>query len=554
VLERRAVGEPPCDDIVPRVKRDFAGTKKIEPTDWESMTGASQLGWLAIIVFLVGIAFMIRFAFSQGWISGVGQPMTLAILGTVIFVISDFILKKQYQKFGTIFTISSFILLSLSLYWPLGYLGSHSIFYLLAGTLFVWVLSLVWGMWRGSSLWPLCGLALAGFLPILALGHTAGNTELLSTVILVFAVSMLVSALRDWQWMPYVGSLAGILAVVSTIRLIGQEPTDSLIFYRCTLAIIPSMIIIWSSLVHLVKKREPQNPELLLWAFNNLVFLIFIAATWKRLQMPFILLSPIAANGVAFFSARRLLRGTDAKYIYYYLSGFVVSLAIAMTFLLPIPLDIIFLSLFTLYLAYLGGRQNKWQLKGLSGAMVIWCIIFLFAARFGFKSLNEIPFVNLRFASFAVAFLCFGYQGRMINDDPNAGIMGPFLGQGLFSLGLLVLLGGICGEILQVFPAEGEEKISQIALLGLTLVGAFFSFAVTYIGIALRLFFIRILALGIFAVLLWKLLWFDLSSLRPVYLMISLCVVAVLLAVSSLILKKFKRSNGNGNGAGAVKA
>ena len=506
--------------------------------DWENVTGESQLAWLAVMVSLIGLGFFIRFTFIQDWITGIGQPVILFIAGAAMAAVSDRLNVKSYKKFSIFIALCGYALIALSFYWASLRLGLLSPYLLVFGSLALYILSVAWGLRRGSSVLPVLGFIVAGTMPILALGHGRfAELYVLFSNLLILA-SMALSLWKDWRWLPVFGSLTVNLMILLSVRHFFESTESSSGPVTGIISTLPGLIIVWSGLVHTLKKRDPGYAEIIIWLINNLLLYAGLKNLWVKVNIPVLLIIPLACNGLLFFLFSRARK--ESKFSSWYLAGLVLSAAIAMTVLMPAPFDIILISLLSVFLAYLGDHKKEWEFKTLSGVMTVWSLIFLFFFRFGFSDSGELPFLNFRFISFAVAFLCYGFQGKMINNDPSAGKMGPLLGQGLFSLGLLVLLSGISGEFFHLFPAEETRMFSDKALLAITIVIAAFAFVVTYIGLSLRLFFIRILALAMFLILISKMIFLDLLVLRPLFLVISLTVVGMLLGGASILIKNHR--------------
>lgn len=522
----------------PEIQKEDKSENLVPEKKWENVTGASQLGWMAVIVSLIGAGFFIRYTFLQNWILGWGQPITLIIVGFILVAISDRLIRKKMFKFGSTLTVCGYAVLFLSFYWMSVRLNLVSPYIMILCSFILWSVSIMWGILQKSSLWPLWGFLGAGLMPVLMLNSEFAVNYLPVYYNLLIIITLIVSVLKDWSWFTVFGSIIGHTAIFFSNKYFFQVKMAGLPVIIAMISTIPAILILLSGIIHIYAKRDAYKYELLSWAGNNFIIYTGIRAVWKKVNVSYLLLIPILFNGILYFYARRNIKGS--KYNVLYLSGLVLSSGIAMTALLPEPFDIISLCFFSVYLAHRGNRKQGWDYKGLSGAIVMWCIFFLFTFRFDFTATSALPFINLRFVSFAVAFLCFGYQGKMINNDPDAGKMGSLLGQGLFSLGLLVLLSGMGSELMQLFPPVNHEFVSDNALLSLTILGALFSFVVTYLGLVLRLFFIRILALGLFLLLTTKLVLLDLPALAPLYLIISLATVGILLGGTSMLLKKFK--------------
>ncbi len=516
----------------------------IDMKDIENLTGESQLGWLAVFLSITGTAFFVRYLFQNNLITGWGQPVILFIVSTSLLFIADYLIRKKIRKFGSALTIAGYLILFLSIYWVTSRLGLMDTWVLFAGSGVTLAVAVPWGFMRNSSLWPIWGFISAGSMIIFTLSDRLLFTYAPYSLILLLAVCFAASTKKDWKWFPLYGTAIGHTAIAIGVKrffLFGNADTTAIYLL---ITVIPATLLLWGGIIPAISKRQPEKMEIAIWIANNIIMLTGIKSVWSRLEASYLLLIPVAVNGLIYYLSKK--RVPESRYSVYYLSGLVITVGICFTFLLPEPFDIITLCFFAVFLAYLGNREEGWDFKTLSGVVVVWCLLFLFIFRFSFSGNQEIPFLNFRFISFTVAFICFGYQGKMINSDPSAGKMGPVLGQGLFSLGLLVLLSGIGGEIYQVFPPDKPHIfISQEALLGLSVLGAVFAFTLTYLGISMRLFFIRILALILILLLVTTLLVLDLAGLKPRYLIISLTLVALLLGSTSVLLKNYSKQRKN---------
>lgn len=510
--------------------------------DW---TGSSQLGWLGTIVSLIALAFIVRFAFLKEWILGWGQPTILVVMGVALFVIGDYIRLRRYPKFGLALTIIGQSVLFLAVFWATVLLKLLSPTYLLAGAGLIWVLSLAWGLRRGSVLWPLLGFVGAVILPLLSLGQPDFSWHIQLFFMVIIIGTAIVAVSKEWHLPVVIGSPIAHLGLMLLMRNRGATLADpALHMGEWLTVVIPMMLVIWSGIKSVVKERDLLGSEIFIYIFNNALFYFYTIVFIKQLHNPYVLIAPLLVNGSLFLPV--FIRKPGSQPFQWFLSVTVIATATAMTVLLPEPFDIISLCMFSVGLALPVRVYSGKLFKGLSGALVIWSIIFLFTVRFEFGQTDHLDFFNFRFLSYIIAFLCFGYQGRLIDSDTSIGETAHILGQGLFSLGLLVLLGGLSGEVMHFFGFERDGGLTQNSLLALTIVGGFFSLIVAYTGVALRLYYIRLTALGLFILLIFKVLFFDLPGLGPLRLVISLVSVGLLLGTASYFFRRGSRASSPG--------
>jgi len=500
----------------------------------ESFSGATQLGWLGIAMALLFCCFFVRYCFVQNWVTGLGQVIVLALLGLIFFSVSSYIRIKNYPKFGGFLGLIGALLFFMAIYWSSIRLSLTGPYFLLISSLSLWLAFLLWAFLKKTSLWALWGLGGSCLLPLFVLPDFMGTHWLILYYTVIVMGSFALTLLCDWPCLSAAASLMTHLFVFVFIRNINLQPqleSTHLVLWKTTL--FPAIFILWSGFLPLTHKRPTFLSEKFTWGFNNIALYFYLFAFWGKFNTPWLVLIPVALNAILYFTTWLKKQSHD----FLFLVGTVLSTAIALTILMPIPLDIITLCLFAVLLGHKGNREDGWQLKTVSGTMIIWSLIFLFSMRFHFTAQEDIPFFNLKFVSFVITFLCFGYQGRMINNDLKAKNLGPLLGQGLFSLGLAVLLLGMGSEIMRLFPSQNQNQISQLALLFLTVLGGFFAFCVAYVGVVLKLFFIRILSIFLYLLLVFKLLFFDFFRLELLYLVISLGCIGLLLGGTSILLK-----------------
>lgn len=509
-----------------------------EKIDLENFSGASQLGWLGIVISLICTFIFVHYSFKQAWITGIGQPLILLVLGLVLFVVGDKIRQKTHPKFGAFLALLSAGLLFLGIYWSHVRVAATSSSFVLLAALGLWAALFLWSILRDSSLFLILGIAGAILVPVFVVDDFIGNNYLIYYFLLVNIVSFVFSLIKNRPLPSLIASLSTHVFIFIFIRHVNLSPDNQTSAVLFMTSFFPALFVLWSGLVALHHNRATTPTEKFTWVLNNLVGYIYIFAYWTKFNQPVLLLIPPAVNSVLYFTS--WFKNNRQTHEFLYLLGVVISTAIALTVLMPIPTDVMMLCLFAVLLGHYANKEDGWHLKSVSGGMIIWSLIFLFAMRFHFTVQEGTPFINLRFSSFVIAFLCFAYQGVMINNDTNAKEMGPILGQGLLCLGLSVLLAGLGSEVMHAFPAGPEAWISQPALLSLTLLGGAFAFCVAYAGLVFKLFYVRILSVLFFLILVAKLLIFDLLKLDLPYLVISLASVAVLLGATSILLKKKK--------------
>lgn len=495
----------------------------------------TQMGWLGLVISLLSFGFFVRYSFMQNWITGWGQPAMLGAIGTLLIIAGFLFRKKGHARFGITLGACGAAALYLFCYWPSGYLQLTTPLMSVISSGVLAAALIAWGFRRDSSLWPMIALVGSFMVPLMIYSGGFGNPELAIYYFVMTVLFIAAAFVKNWHWLPAAGSILGHLAIIITLRGFRENAAASAVPLEWAVILFAALLIVWSGAAHLGSGRAPQRKELAAWGANTALLYLYLIAFWSSFANPYLLLVPVGAGIILYGTAHVKLPESPSAVAYK--AGLVISAAVAFTILMPPPFDIASLCLFSVLLAYLGNRRQQWDLKGLSGALVAWSIIFLVVARLRFSSGGDIPFINLRFASFVVAFLCFGFQGRMINYDASAGKFGPLLGQGLFSLGLLVLMIGMGGETVHLLPAGDEQSISEAALLALTILGGILSLTTAALGLLMDLKYLRLVALAFFIALVAKLAFIDLPRMGTLNLVLSLSAVGALLASASIMYK-----------------
>lgn len=518
--------------------------------DWEKSIGESYISWLGIIVSLFAATFFVRLAFIKNWITITAQPVLLITLGLLLLASALYLKKRGYRRFCLALGIYGLVILFGAVYMAT---MSHKILspdFLIYGPFLVWLLTVLLGLNEKTSVWSQFGFLGALLMPLFILTKEATSLGSFSSYhVLIYsnlllALTFVISKWRDWRMFTLSGSVACHILIIVLLRQL-RVVSEEYILFPWLLILLGAVLILWSSLFHVLDQRKPHRWEVSAWVINNifLYFYIFIALTDHKNS--FLLLVPVAVNGLLVLLGHyKELRHNTLSFFY---SAMIIGAAIAITILFPQPFDIILLCLLSLALAYQGSSKHSWLFKGLSGMIVVWCLIFLFSSRFDLSFTSEKPILNLKFFAFFVTFCCFAAQGRLINSDTSAGKWGPFLGQGLLTIGLIIFLISLGREVAIVFPGKNVGQISDIGLLGLTVLGGAFSFGVAYVGKIMKWSYVCYVALCFVLGVVIKVFFFDMRKLGPIHLVFSFCFLAILLFGTSLLFKRTSRKQGELN-------
>ena len=142
----------------------------------ENFSGSTQLGWLGIAMAILFCCFFVRYSFLQNWVTGLGQPVVLTILGLIFFTVANYIRTKNYPKFGNLLALLSALLFFMTVYWSSVKLSLTSPHFLMIASFGLWLGFLFWALIKKTFLWALLGISGACLLHLLDRKSTRLNS------------------------------------------------------------------------------------------------------------------------------------------------------------------------------------------------------------------------------------------------------------------------------------------------------------------------------------------------------------------------------------------
>ena len=198
---------------VPAAAPAAAPAEDEDATELERQIGGGLLLYAGVIVLVLGVAFFLRYAFEQQWISpavrvalGVGVGLALTAGGTLT--------ARRYRFYGLLLAGGGLAVLYLAGYAALNLYGLVSA--TVAFTYLVLVSIAAGVLADQTRSLPLAALAVGGgfVTPFLVGGRQDAQITLFSYDALLIAATMLLARRRDWPWLN-VASLALTFITVS---------------------------------------------------------------------------------------------------------------------------------------------------------------------------------------------------------------------------------------------------------------------------------------------------------------------------------------------------
>lgn len=527
-------GEP----SVPLALRSAPTPPAAPGPDWENLLAGRWLNRIGIVALMFGVAFFLRFAFQSGWVGPAGRVLIGLLAGGLLLAWSVRLDHAGYRYFADGIAGLGAAVLYLSIYaaWDFYHLVAQPLAFSGMVLVTAWLVQFAW---RRQSRGLILLAYLSGLLiPALLSTGTDQHLALFAFLAVLDAAFLALSERLDWQPPQWLGWGATQLYFwtwyVRFYRpaLLGITLSFGLIFFAIFMTPIALAVL---------GRIQPARRVRLAIANTGYVLAVLIALLWPDHRWPLTLLSlALAAMGAAVLrSPGRAWTGERTA-----LAGLALVLV---TVAVPFRLDGNWISaVWSLQALALVACGVRWRLSGLRTAG-----LFVFAAA-GFRLLFmtaglpvHVLFLNRRFATFAIAVACM-LAARLL--APQDGVA-PRERKGFAALELsmhsLVLL-ALSLEVwdgLRRAGTRGRVDIHLAPELGLSLLWAVYASGLMFYGVRGRRRLLRWQALALFALVIAKVFFYDLSFLSSGYRILSFLVLgALLVGVSFLYQRRFSEN------------
>jgi uncharacterized membrane protein len=219
----RPAEPPPPDRLTPEVMPEpaaaRAATSAKQSHDLEAVLGEQWMLYLGLLVLLLGVAFFLKYAFEQAWITPAARCVIGVLAGVAMIPVGLRIASRGYERYGHLVAGAGIVILYLTTY------AALNLFALIvpataAGALVLITITGAALANRRQSL-PLALLAVAGgyATPLLVGGSRDAQLTLFSYIALLTAVTTSVARSRRW---PQLSATAYVLAVAVLVIWAGR--------------------------------------------------------------------------------------------------------------------------------------------------------------------------------------------------------------------------------------------------------------------------------------------------------------------------------------------
>jgi uncharacterized membrane protein len=525
--------------------------------EWEQVLGGSWLARIGVLALIFGAGFFLKYAFDNDWIGPTGQVI-LGIIAGLVMLGLGFRWQKRYPILTQVLSGGGIAVLYLSVFASFAIYELINIYIAVVVLLLVSVASAALALRYNSMGLAIIGVIGAFFAPFI-LGAFGGGglpeggagqaLQLLAYIIVVDIGVLVLATFRNWRWFTL---LALVCSLITFGFWYGQFDRDIGVgTAEAGITIIFLIFVGATSLFHIVWLRRPRPFDYVLMVINAAAYFgISLGLMWDDFQVwmgGFLLLLVLFYGGVSYVSLKR--SAENARLSLFALAVALVFLTVAVpvqlgdtawtTVVWAAEFGILVRLSFSLRLPYL--RVYSYLLFA---AMAVRLLAFDTTIDIGtFR-----PFLNERFLAFVVGIAAtyFGFNVLWRRRDilPTKGLPAAVLlvAANFFSLWILSfeVWHTFSHALLTAAPAA-RQGLENAQNLSLTAVWAVYAVAGLVIGIVKRWRHIRLGALALLAVPIFKVFVYDVFQLETAYRIGAFVGLGLLLLVSAYLYQRYSK-------------
>ncbi len=535
--------EPPA-----RIPSSFEGKwDSLRKEGLENIIGGRLLNRIGIIVLLFAAGYFLKYSFDNNWIGPAGRVIIGYFAGIGFLAAGYVMMNKGYEYFSQGFSGGAMGIIYLSTFFAVG--SYHLIDRMPAFAILV-ITALTGGILavRQSAYGVAFLAAVGGFMAPFLIGRTDPNTIGLLTYIAILNLGVLfIAKHKNWRSLNIIAFIAtwAVYWIYKESLPYGWDAETWIFQAYATL-----FFLIFGALafVYNVRNKEPARvTEVFLLTMNSFAYFI---ASYESFDTSFhFLLGPIAIVLAAAYLAVSLVltrkeMGDRVLHI--------ALLGTGLTFVtMAIPLQLQDEWIYAAWLVEAGvvfyggtrGRMISLRIISFLFAMIISLIVFADSPHqyYYYDNLQKfglIPVLNYYFMSMLLTVLVAYIAAYLYNTSEEIYRLERHAAWPAAVLGTIFALLTLSSETVYALHYCASTFSSDFAV---SISWVVFAIAVMTAGMLKEIKGIRFLALGLFGIIICKVMLFDLSNL-PIILrvLILLIVGAILVAVSFIYQRKSK--------------
>ena len=527
--------------------------------DWEKILGRNWFAIIGAVALALGAAFFLRLAIDNNWIGETGRVLLGLVGGLIMLGVGEYT-AKRVPIWSQAVTGGGIFILYLSIYAAFGFYDLISPAAALAFLALVVAVAGLLSLRNESLVIALMGITGAFLTPLLLGNHFDDQRFVLLGYLLVVDLGILgVSTFRNWRWF----TLLGMLGTYGLFSLwINTIPNNDLILAQAGISGAFLIFVGATTLFHIVWRRPPSLTDMILMSVNAIAYYcITFGLLWDQYEVWFGLISLSLAlfyGVVGYASIKR--SGAPPQVALYSLATGLLFVTIAV----PLQLEGEWITiawaaegaiLTGVGLTVVSRRVRMFAMGVFAVALFRLLVIDTTAT----ESRDFELFANDRFPTFVVAIAAF-YVAAFLYRRSRGAIAEweAHIASLLFISANLLTVWALSAEVINFFERKELEAIGfnpaqdarNAQASTLTAVWAFYGIAVVGVAFARRSAALRLLAIGLIALVVAKLVLFDTfvielprTSLTPVVNIYFLAVAATFaLVVYAAFLVAHNRS------------
>jgi len=565
-LEGRARKEIPASDFPPSTSIEEKPSEKETPrapksSDLETRIGEKWLNRIGIIAVIIGIAFFIKYAFDNQWIGPTGRVVLGMLIGIGFIVFGEY-LKGKYRTYSQGLVGGGIAILYVSLFAAASY---YEIIPLNVGRILMVVVT-IFGVLL-SIRYDASAIALLGFMggyltpPLLSSGQNQ-EVALFTYITLLNLGVFSLAYFKDWKFLNIFAFVA--TSVIFALWADEYYTADQYLPTQIFLVVFFITFAFLGIFYHIIHKAESSIVDLI---FIFAVATSFFAASYFNLKEHYPgwmgLFSGVMALFYFLFSllAYKRVKGEQKLTLTF--------LAISLSFLaimVPIQLEKHWITIGWVVLAtavtWIGIRLDNGELRWAGFFLLLAAVLKFFIYDVGsidVSSPSFIAFINERFlTAFAVAltmfFLTYLYARKRMREEFALASSILFVAANLF---LLLFLSIEVSSFFQnkMFLLQTPSSASNDATyrnaydnlvyaerFSLSILWALYSVTLMIFGFIKKVKLARIFSILLFALTIFKVFIFDLSSLEAFYRILSFIGLGTILLAASFLYARYKNT------------
>lgn len=513
--------------------------------DWEFIFGGNWMARIGAVALVFGVGFFLKLAFDNDWIGETGRVVLGLVAGIVLIGAGEF-WQSRYGAWAQAVTGGGIAILYLAIFAAFSFYGLIPGTTAFASLAMVTLVSGALALRYESMTIAILGM-LGGFFTPLMLSEGLPDERLLLAFILLLDVGVLgLSSFRNWRWfvlLALTGSLANFALYHAKF-----DATDDLLLSEIAITAIFVTFLAATSVFHILWRQRPGWPNYALVIANAAAYLgISYWLLWDELR-PWMggltVLLALVYTGLGYIAMSRIGRHLNLSFVVLVVGLVMLTIAVPVQF--DGPWTPIAWAVEAAALMWLSFRLEIWQLRMF--AIVVYAALaidLLFV-----ETLEEMDGFNIllngRMLGFAAGIIAFYIAAAVLKKNRSrTGSRDVEFRSGFLIAANLLTLWVASAEVIAAVDSgaihvDRGDAAFNVKSLGLSLLWTLYAGLVLVAGLIWRWHRVRVAALALLAVPVFKLFLVDSFALEAGYRVAAFLVLGAILVAGGFLYQRFR--------------